>query len=188
MGFETPTSDLKIYPFKHPELLPHEMRMNVTKSGMCGTDTHRGRMEWGTRTWYPLVPGHEIVGEVSALGEEVKGYDIGQRVGFGPFNDACFKCETCTSGHNENCPNFGITYDPNWGGWSTSFQDSHKFYIPIPDGLSDEHAAPILCAGITMYSPLKDHGFQGAKVAIVGIGGLGHLGIKYAAHLGMEVT
>jgi len=128
---------------------------------------------------------------VTEKGDDVKGYDIGQRVGFGPFGQACFNkrtCEFCRTGRNDLCREKAMNYDPNWGGWATSYQDDHRLYVNVPEELDFVKAAPIMCAGATVYSPLVDHGYPGAKVCIMGIGGLGHLAVKYAAHLGMHVT
>jgi D-arabinose 1-dehydrogenase-like Zn-dependent alcohol dehydrogenase len=121
IGFETPDADPQFYSYQHPDLLPHEMRIRVTKSGMCATDMLKARMQWGAGSAYPLVPGHEIIGHITEMGDDVKGFDLDQRVGFGFFNSSCKTCEFCLEGRNDNCASKTSNIDPYWGGWRTSY-------------------------------------------------------------------
>jgi D-arabinose 1-dehydrogenase-like Zn-dependent alcohol dehydrogenase len=122
------------------------------------------------------------------MGDEVKGFEVGQRVSFGVFSSKCGSCSHCNVGRNDNCMSFGEIYPPGFGGWATHTQQNYEFFTAIPEGILDEHVAPLMCAGMTMYKPLRNHGFPGARIAVNGIGGLGHMGIQYAAHMGMHVT
>lgn len=190
LGFPQPGYDIEEYAFKFPELRSNEMRIKVTKSGLCASDAHQGIGEWGDSGSFPLVPGHETIGIITHMGDEVKGFEIGERVGYGVFSGACEQdsCYGCSINRNDWCPDIVPSYDPTWGGWCTGLQERYDYYYKIPEKLSDEHAAPLMCAGMTVYCPLRDYGRPGLKVGVVGIGGLGHMAIKYAAHMGMHVT
>jgi D-arabinose 1-dehydrogenase-like Zn-dependent alcohol dehydrogenase len=170
---------------------PDDIRINVTKAGLCHSDAHHGTGEWGGTGHYPLIPGHEIVGRITHLGDTVKGFEIGERVAFATFRGCCEDCSNCVGcsrSRNDACTQFKGTYDPYFGGWATSFQGPAGYYYKVPEGIPDDAAAVLMCAGMTLYSPLRDHGFIGAKIAVVGIGGLGHMGIKFGAAMGMHVT
>lgn len=178
------------------ELGPKDVLIDIKFAGICHSDIHTARDEWGG-TKYPVVPGHEIVGIVAEVGSDVSKHKVGDRVGVGCFVDSCGECEACHSGDEQYCFK-GVTQTYNSkhatdgitkGGYSTQIVVTEHFVLAIPDGLESDVAAPLLCAGITLYSPLKHWGAgPGKKVAIIGMGGLGHVGVKIASALGAEVT
>ncbi|MFB8371349.1 NAD(P)-dependent alcohol dehydrogenase [Pseudarthrobacter sp. NPDC055928] len=173
-----------------------EVRIAIKFVGICHSDIHTARGDWaGVK--YPVVVGHEISGVVEAVGARVKRYAVGDRVGVGCFVDSCRKCVNCQAGEEQHCLAGSIsTYNsigrdglPTAGGYSTSIVVDESYVLGIPVGISLQAAAPLLCAGITMYSPLRSWGAgPGKRVAIIGMGGLGHMGVKIAAALGAEVT
>ncbi|MFD5125228.1 NAD(P)-dependent alcohol dehydrogenase [Streptomyces sp. NPDC058385] len=177
----------------------HDVLIEIKYVGICHTDIHHARDEWG-RGGFPLVPGHEIAGVVTEVGPGVTKYKAGDRVGVGCMVGSCRKCENCRNGLEVYCTGGGFvaTYAdterytdgaPTQGGYSTHIVVDEHFVLRIPDGLSLEQAAPLLCAGITTFSPLRHwNAGPGKKVAVIGLGGLGHLGVKFAHALGAEVT
>ncbi len=177
------------------DVRPHDVRIEIAYAGICHSDIHTARDEWGA-AHYPLVPGHEIAGIVAEVGSDVTKYAVGDRVGVGCFVDSCRECENCLAGEEQYClqgetGTYGGMQDgrPTDGGYSEQIVVDENYVLGIPEGISLEQAAPLLCAGITLYSPLKHWGAgPGTKVAIVGLGGLGHMGVKIAAALGAEVT
>jgi uncharacterized zinc-type alcohol dehydrogenase-like protein len=178
------------------DLGPRDVLIKVAFAGICHSDIHTAREEWGEAI-FPLVPGHEIAGTVAEIGSEVDKYTVGDRVGVGCMVDSCRECENCLAGEEQYCLKGNVgTYNaigrdgrPTEGGYSTHIVVDQDFVLGIPEGISLEQAAPLLCAGITLYSPLKHWGAgPGKKVAIVGLGGLGHMGVKIAHALGAEVT
>jgi uncharacterized zinc-type alcohol dehydrogenase-like protein len=178
------------------DLGPHDVLIKVAYAGICHSDIHTAREEWGPAI-FPLVPGHEIAGTVEELGADVTKYSIGDRVGVGCMVDSCGECENCLAGDEQYCMTGAVgTYNaigkdgrPTAGGYSTHIVVDDDFVLAIPDGIGLDAAAPLLCAGITLYSPLKHWGAgPGKRVAIVGLGGLGHMGVKIAHALGAEVT
>ncbi|MDT3428250.1 putative zinc-type alcohol dehydrogenase-like protein [Paenibacillus forsythiae] len=177
-------------------LRPHDVLIDIQFSGICHSDIHSAFDEWGGGI-FPMVPGHEIAGIVSAVGTEVTKFAVGDRVGVGCFVDSCGECEYCLKGEEQYCTKgFVATYNaldydgnPTYGGYSQKIVVTERFVVRIPDSLELNVASPLLCAGITTYSPLKHwNAGPGKKVAIVGMGGLGHLAIQYAHALGAEVT
>jgi alcohol dehydrogenase (NADP+) len=178
------------------DLGPRDVLIKIAFAGVCHSDIHTGREEWGDAI-FPLVPGHEIAGTVEEVGSDVDKYSVGDRVGVGCMVDSCRECENCRAGEEQYClaGNVG-TYNaigkdgrPTEGGYSTHIVVDQDFVLGIPDGIALDVAAPLLCAGITVYSPLKHWGAgPGKNVAIVGLGGLGHMGVKLAHALGAEVT
>lgn len=173
-----------------------DVAIDVRFCGICHSDIHQVDADWG-RGLFPMVPGHEIAGVVTAVGSDVNGFAEGDRVGVGCFVDSCGECEWCVAGEEQFCRKGvvatynGVGYDgePTLGGYSTHIVVDERFVLRIPDGLELDVAAPLLCAGITMYHPLKRWGAgPGKQVAIVGMGGLGHVGVQLAAALGAEVT
>jgi uncharacterized zinc-type alcohol dehydrogenase-like protein len=175
---------------------PKDVVIAITHAGICHSDIHTVRGEWGDQN-YPLVPGHEIVGLVTEVGSEVTTHAIGDRVGVGCMVDSCRECENCKKGNEQYCTNGSIgTYSgigrdgqPTAGGYSTHIVVDEHFALNIPEGVASDVAAPLLCAGVTLYSPLKRwQAGPGKQVAIVGLGGLGHMGVKIAHALGAEVT
>ncbi|MCU1489122.1 MAG: NAD(P)-dependent alcohol dehydrogenase [Acidimicrobiaceae bacterium] len=178
------------------DLGPHDVLIKVAYAGICHSDIHTAREEWGPAI-FPLVPGHEIAGTVEELGADVTKYSIGDRVGVGCMVDSCGECENCLAGDEQYCMKGAVgTYNaigkdgrPTAGGYSTHIVVDDDFVLAIPDGIGLDVAAPLLCAGITLYSPLRHWGAgPGKRVAIVGLGGLGHMGVKIAHALGAEVT
>jgi len=178
------------------DLGPRDVLIKIAYAGICHSDIHTAREEWGEAI-FPLVPGHEIAGTVEEVGSEVDKYAVGDRVGVGCMVDSCRECENCKAGEEQYCLKGNVgTYNaigkdgrPTEGGYSTHIVVDQDFVLGIPEGLSLDQAAPLLCAGITLYSPLKHwNAGPGKKVAIVGLGGLGHMGVKIAHALGAEVT
>lgn len=178
------------------DLGPRDVQIDIAYAGICHSDIHTGRDEWGAAT-YPLVPGHEIAGTVSAVGAEVQSHRVGDRVGVGCLVNSCRECEHCRRGLEQYCLGGAVgTYNstdrdgtPTYGGYSQQIVVDEHFVLRIPDALPLDEAAPLLCAGITMFSPLNHwQAGPGKRVAIVGMGGLGHMGVKIAAAMGAEVS
>jgi uncharacterized zinc-type alcohol dehydrogenase-like protein len=180
------------------DLRADDVRIDIKFAGICHSDIHTVRGEWG-ETSYPLTPGHEIAGVVSEVGPEVTKFKVGDRVGVGCMVDSCGECAQCKAGHENFCEKKTVfTYGDTdvdgtitQGGYSQQVVVTDRFVVRIPDGLDLDKAAPLLCAGITLYTPLKrwlDHAGPDATVAIVGMGGLGHMGVKIAAAMGADVT
>lgn len=178
------------------ELGPDDVLIKIHYAGICHSDIHTGRGEWG-ETMFPLVPGHEIAGTVQEIGSAVTKHQVGDRVGVGCFVDSCRECDPCVAGEEQYCTE-GVIQTYNWigkdgrpteGGYSTHIVVDENYVVRIPEGISLDVAAPLLCAGITLYSPLKHwNAGPGKQVAIVGLGGLGHMGVKIAHALGAEVS
>ena len=175
---------------------PHEVRIDIAYAGICHSDIHTARGEWGDVT-YPIVVGHEIAGTVAEVGAEVTKHAVGDRVGVGCMVDSCRECDSCTRGLEQYCLKGNIgTYagtgrdgEPTMGGYSQSIVVTEDFALRIPEGIGLDAAAPLLCAGITTYSPLKHWGAgPGTRVAVIGLGGLGHMAVAIAAAMGAEVT
>jgi uncharacterized zinc-type alcohol dehydrogenase-like protein len=170
------------------ELGPREVEISVTHCGICHSDLHLIANDWGV-SQYPFIPGHEIVGTIATMGSEVKSLKVGQRVGLGWQSNSCGVCEWCMRGLENLCPNAECTCVHRNGGYAESVRANARFVLPIPDALESEQAAPLLCAGITVYNPMRIHGVNpSSRVGIVGIGGLGHLAIQFARVFGAEVT
>jgi uncharacterized zinc-type alcohol dehydrogenase-like protein len=175
---------------------PSDVLIKIAYAGICHSDIHTARDEWGA-AHYPLVPGHEIAGVVEDVGSDVTRYAVGDRVGVGCMVDSCRECANCKAGQEQYCLK-GMTGTYNSigkdgrstdGGYSTHIVVDENYVLGIPEGIDLDVAAPLLCAGITLYSPLKHWGAgPGKRVAIVGMGGLGHMGVKIAHALGAEVT
>lgn len=191
-----PKSPFEKTTIERRDLGAEDVLIKIAFAGICHSDIHTGRDEWGEAI-YPLVPGHEIAGTVEAIGSGVTKYAVGDRVGVGCMVDSCRECENCLAGEEQYCVNGNVgTYNaigkdgrPTEGGYSTHIVVDQDFVLAIPEGIELDVAAPLLCAGITLYSPLKHWGAgPGKKVAIVGLGGLGHMGVKIAHALGAEVT
>ncbi|MEE6132044.1 MULTISPECIES: NAD(P)-dependent alcohol dehydrogenase [Bacillaceae] len=188
-------------PFKATEIQrrsldTHDVLIEIKYAGICHSDIHTAHGEWGDVN-YPLVPGHEIAGIVTDVGTEVTKYKVGDRVGVGCMVDSCGECENCRQGEEQYCLNgMTPTYagvdkygEPTQGGYSTHIVVVEDFVVKIPDNIELDAAAPLLCAGITTFSPLNRwEAGPGKKVAIVGMGGLGHMAVKIASAMGAEVT
>ncbi len=178
------------------ELRPNDVRIDIAYAGICHSDIHQAKEEWGTAI-FPMVPGHEIAGVVSAVGSEVTAHQVGDRVGVGCMVDSCGECEYCRAGTEQFCVRGNVqTYngvgfdgENTYGGYSRQVVVRDHFVCRIPDGIGLDVAAPLLCAGITTYSPLKRwKAGPGTEVAVVGLGGLGHLAVKIAVAMGARVT
>jgi uncharacterized zinc-type alcohol dehydrogenase-like protein len=186
----------KLTTIERRDLQPHDVLIEIKYAGICHSDIHSARGEWGS-VQYPFVPGHEIAGIVAQVGSEVTKYAAGDRVGVGCMVDSCGECVHCHNGEEQYCLN-GMTgtygsvdrYGQyTQGGYSTHIVVTEDFVVKIPDGLELDAAAPLLCAGITTYSPLRHWGAApGKKIAVVGLGGLGHMAVKLAHAMGAEVT
>jgi uncharacterized zinc-type alcohol dehydrogenase-like protein len=192
-----PKSPLKFYPIERRSPRSDDVLIDIRYCGVCHSDLHQVRDEWGGST-FPMVPGHEIVGTVTQVGPGVKKFKVGEKVGVGCMVNSCQHCQSCKEGLEQYCETKGMvgTYNsvdtdgvPTQGGYSTHIVVRESFVLKIPENLPLEGAAPLLCAGITTYSPLKHwNAGPGKKVAVVGLGGLGHMAVKIANAMGAEVT
>ena len=179
------------------EVGPKDVLIEILWSGICHSDLHQARAEWGPAT-FPMVPGHEIVGRVTKIGADVKTLKVGDLAGVGCLVDSCRECSSCTSDDEQFCEKGAAgTYNstemdrktPTYGGYSSHVVVTEHFAVRVPDSLDPSRAAPLLCAGITTYSPLRQFDCKpGSKVGVVGLGGLGHMAVKLAAAMGAEVT
>ena len=193
----SPTSPLAPFEIQRREPRFHDVLIDIDFCGICHSDIHQARDEWGGAI-FPMVPGHEIVGRVSQVGDMVTRWKVGDSVGVSVIVDSCRQCAACKRGEEQYCERTasgtynGLEQDgktPTYGGYSTRITVDENFILRIPEGLHPEGAAPLLCAGITTYSPLRHFGVkQGDKVAIVGLGGLGHMGVKLGKAMGADVT
>lgn len=194
---QTATAPLAPMTFNRRSPRPDDVAIEILYCGVCHSDIHLARNEWGISV-YPVMPGHEIVGKVTDVGAKVTKYKVGDLVGVGCMVDSCHQCEACAANLEQYCVEGPtLTYcspdridgSNTMGGYSSSIVVSEHFVVRIPEKLNLAAAAPILCAGITTYSPLKHYGVKaGNKVGVLGMGGLGHMGIKFAKALGAEVT
>ena len=197
-AIDSPTGRFAPTTINRREPGPTEVVFDINYAGICHSDIHTARGEWGPVS-YPLVPGHELAGVVRQIGSEVTRFAVGDRVGVGCFVDSCGECEFCLAGTEQFCSGPGgtiWTYAatgrdglPTAGGYSTCITVEQDYVLRIPDSIDLPSAAPLMCAGITTYSPLRRWGAgPGKRVAIVGIGGLGHMGVQIAAALGADVA
>ena len=199
IGYAAQSATTPLAPMKFERRSPRadDVAIEILYCGVCHSDIHQARNEWGIAV-YPLMPGHEIVGKVTAVGANVTRHKVGDLVGVGCMVDSCRSCEACQANLEQYClEGPTMTYatpdrvdgSNTMGGYSDSIVVSEHFVVRIPEKLALASAAPILCAGITTYSPLKHYGVKaGDKVGILGMGGLGHMGIKFAKAMGAEVT
>ena len=185
------------FEFERRELGSRDVALNVSYAGICHSDIHQAREEWGP-SLFPMVPGHEIVGIVTEIGAAVDKFKVGDRIGIGVFIDSCRTCAPCKAGLQQYCE-AGMTGTYNgyerdgktvaFGGYSDRFVIDQDYAVTVPDNLPLEGVAPLFCAGITLYSPIKHWKVgPGTKVAVMGLGGLGHMGVKFAKALGAHVT
>ncbi len=193
---QTKTSALAPFNFERRDVGPNDIQIEILYCGVCHSDIHQVRDEWGGSI-YPMVPGHEIVGRITKVGGNVKNFKAGELAGVGCFVDSCRTCPSCQANEEQYCDNGMVaTYNgrdkegkPTYGGYSTSIVVDEKYTLHVSEKLAIEGVAPLLCAGITTYSPLRHWNIgKGHKVAVVGLGGLGHMGVKFAASFGAEVT
>lgn len=193
----SPTTPLEAWSFDQRPSTANDVLIEILFCGVCHSDLHQARDEWGGSI-YPMVPGHEIIGQVASVGSDVTQWKVGDTVGVGVFVDSCRKCENCIAGEEQYCDE-GMTATYNamsrdgktveYGGYATHITVDQAYVVRIPAGIPLDAAAPLLCAGITTYSPLRHFGVKaGDKVAVVGLGGLGHMGVKFAKAMGAHVT
>lgn len=179
---------LKPFNYQPRPLGPTDVEVKITHCGICHSDIHLIDNDWGV-SQYPLVPGHEIIGTITKVGSQVSNLKVGQRVGIGWECNSCGTCEWCKNQEENLCNLQEATCNGNYGGYAEKIRVNHRFAFPIPDKLNSENAAPLLCGGVTVYSPLKQYVTKSnMRVGIIGIGGLGHLALQFARAMGCEVT
>lgn len=190
------TSDIAPFEFQRRDVGPQDVSLEILYAGICHSDIHQARDEWGGAI-YPMVPGHEIVGRVTKVGAAVKKFKAGDIVGVGCLVDSCRTCASCKDGLEQYCENGWVgTYnsldkkgEPTYGGYSDHIVVDENFVVSVPENLDLKAVAPLLCAGITSYSPLRHWNVKaGDKVGVVGLGGLGHMGVKLASAMGAHVV
>lgn len=191
------TLPLAPYEFERRALRDNDVAIEILYCGVCHSDLHTARNDWGG-THYPVVPGHEIVGRVIDVGSAVTAHQTGDHVAVGCMVDSCKECDSCDQGEEQLCRNrCTLTYDsidritgePTQGGYSRHIVVRDEFVLRVPDGLKLSHVGPLLCAGITTYSPLRTWNVgPGSRVAVLGLGGLGHMAVKLAVGMGADVT
>jgi uncharacterized zinc-type alcohol dehydrogenase-like protein len=189
-GFATHAAGAELLPYKYDagELKPTDVEIKVSHCGVCHSDLHLIDNDWGI-SQYPFIPGHEIVGTISKLGGEVVGFAAGDRVGVGWQSNSCGHCEWCRKGLENLCPQSQGTCVHRNGGFADAVRVNARFIAPIPAALESENAAPLLCGGITVYNPLRNHGVNPtSRVGVIGIGGLGHMALQFARAFGAHVT
>jgi len=199
LGYAAQSADAPLAPFTFERRAPrpNDVVMEVLYCGICHSDLHQARNDWGWST-YPMVPGHEIVGRVIEIGGEVTRYKVGDAVAVGCMVDSCQQCDQCRKGLEQLCRKGNtqtyndrdrITCEPTYGGYSKRLVVREEFVLRVPDGLDLSKVAPLVCAGITTYSPLRTWNVgPGSRVGVVGLGGLGHMAVKLAAAMGADVT
>lgn len=197
-GTNAAKADLKSMEIERRDIGEDDVKIEISYCGVCHSDIHTARNEWGN-TVYPVVPGHEIVGRVLEVGKNVSKFKKGELVGVGCMVDSCQSCDSCKDDLEQYCENgFTGTYNGRdkhfkdhrtYGGYSNSIVVNKKFILTIPTSIDEKAVAPLLCAGITTWSPLKQWNVKkGQKVGVVGLGGLGHMGVKFANALGAHVV
>jgi uncharacterized zinc-type alcohol dehydrogenase-like protein len=185
---KAPKGRLEPFSYEPGPLGPREIEVKVTHCGICHSDQAMIDNDWHFSA-YPLVPGHEVIGTVAVLGAEVRGLALGQRVGVGWQRGSCGECEYCRRGRETFCAKERDTIVGHHGGFAERVRADGNFAIPLPANLDAAQAAPLLCAGTTVFTPMLHHGVTGnTRAAVVGIGGLGHLAVQFLAQLGCEVT
>ena len=199
-AYAAPAASVPLAPFSVERRAPgaHDVQLDILFCGVCHSDLHQVRDEWGGSV-FPMVPGHEIVGRVAAVGNQVSKFKVGDLAGVGCMVDSCRTCPSCQEGLEQYCETTGMvgTYNareittgqPTYGGYSQQIVVDEKYTLKVSDKLDLARVAPLLCAGITTYSPLRQWKVgPGHRVAVMGLGGLGHMAVKFAAALGAEVT
>ena len=192
-----PSAPLVPFTFRRREVGAHDILIDIKFAGICHSDVHQAQEDWGSSI-FPMVPGHEIAGVVTQVGSAVTKFKVGDRAGVGCFVDSCRECDNCKAGLEQYClGHIVLTYNgyeadltsPTYGGYSTHIVVDENYGLLIPDNLPLDIAAPLLCAGITLYSPLRYwQAGPGKRVGIMGLGGLGHMGVKIAHAMGADVT
>ena len=198
-AYAAPAAGAPLAPFvvQRRDVGPNDVAIDIAYAGICHSDIHQAREEWFTSI-FPMVPGHEIAGVVTAVGDSVTRFAPGDRVGVGCYVDSCRECAACLAGEQSYCTgHVSATYNgteadrttPTYGGYSTHIVVDENYVLRLPDSLGLDVAAPLLCAGITLYQPLAVwKAGPGVRVGIVGLGGLGHMGVKIASAMGADVT
>jgi uncharacterized zinc-type alcohol dehydrogenase-like protein len=198
-GYAVQSATSPVAPHRFTRRAPraNDVVVDILYCGVCHSDIHQAHNDWGNSI-YPMVPGHEIIGRVAEVGADVTQFKQGDMVGVGCMVDSCLQCEACQAGLEQYCENHAtLTYNdrdrhdqlPTYGGYSERIVVSDKFVLRLPEGLDPKSAAPLLCAGITTYSPLRHWKIgPGSKVAVIGLGGLGHIGLKFAKAMGADVS
>ncbi len=189
-GLAVHAAGAELLPYKYDpgELKPDEVEIAITHCGICYSDLHLINNDWGL-SQYPFIPGHEIIGTVVDVGSSVKTLKPDQRVGVGWQSNSCGTCEWCLQGKENLCAESEATCVHRNGGYASAVRANARFVVPIPEKLNSENAAPLLCAGITVYNPLRSLGVNpSSRVGIIGIGGLGHIAVQFARAFGAEVT
>lgn len=199
IGYAAQSSNSPLAPisFERRDLRPNDVAMEILYCGVCHSDLHTARDDWGF-TRYPIVPGHEIIGRVTAVGPEVTKFKADDRVAVGCLVDSCMECDQCDKGEEQLCRNHAtgtyggvdrLTGEPTKGGYSKHLVVREEFVLSVPENLDLSRAAPLLCAGITTYSPLRQWNVgEGSRVGVIGLGGLGHMAVKLAVAMGAHVT
>jgi alcohol/geraniol dehydrogenase (NADP+) len=189
-GLAAHAAGAELLPFRYDpgKLGLNEVEIAISHCGVCHSDLHLIANDWGI-SQYPFIPGHEIIGTVTAAGPEVRSLEIGQHVGLGWQSNSCGHCEWCMKGMENLCAASEGTCVHRHGGYADSVRANARFVVPIPDSLDSETTAPLLCGGVTVYNPMRINGINpSSRVGVVGIGGLGHLAIQFARVFGAEVT
>ena len=198
-AYAAQSADTPLAPFsvERRTLRPDDVEIRILYCGVCHSDMHTAHNDWKGSV-YPVIPGHEIIGEVTQIGPAVTRYKAGDKVAVGCLVDSCLTCDPCCAGEEQCCQHVPtqtynskdrVTGEMTYGGYSQSIVVKEHFVLRLPEGLDLARAAPILCAGITSWTPLRRAGIRsGHKVAVAGLGGLGHMGVKFAVALGAEVT
>lgn len=189
-GLAAHAAGAELLPFRYDPgpLGPMEVEIGISHCGICHSDLHLICNDWGI-SQYPFIPGHEVIGSVSAVGADVKSLKVDQRVGLGWQSNSCGVCEWCSQGMENLCLSAEATCVHRHGGYADRVKANARFVFPIPEGLDSENAAPLLCGGITVYNPMRSHGVNpSTRLGVIGIGGLGHLAIQFARVFGAEVT
>lgn len=196
-AIKSATSPFEPFHFTRREVGAHDVLIKILYCGICHSDIHQAHNEWKNST-YPMVPGHEIVGRVLRVGDAVKKFKVDDTVGVGCFVDSCRACQNCTDHQQQFCEkHLALTYNstemdlstPTYGGYSSQIVVDENYVVRVSEKLPLANVAPLLCAGITTYSPLKKYQVgSGSRVAVVGLGGLGHMAVKLAASMGAHVT
>jgi uncharacterized zinc-type alcohol dehydrogenase-like protein len=189
-GLAAHAAGAHLLPYKYDagELEDTHVEVKISHCGVCHSDVHLIDNDWGMSK-YPFIPGHEIVGVITAVGSRVRDRVLGERVGIGWQADSCGICEWCRQGEEHLCAKGQPTCVGRNGGYADSIRVNSRFAVKVPESLESENVAPLLCGGITVYSPLRNHGVRpSSRVGIIGIGGLGHMGLQFARAFGAEVT
>jgi uncharacterized zinc-type alcohol dehydrogenase-like protein len=189
-GLAAHAAGAELLPFRYEPgtLGARDVEIGISHCGICHSDLHLISNDWGI-SQYPFIPGHEIIGTITEVGSDVRLLTVGQRVGLGWQSNSCGECEWCTRGMENLCLSSEGTCVRRHGGYATHVRANARFVFPIPEALNSEHAAPLLCGGITVYNPLRSHGINpSSRVGVIGIGGLGHIAIQFARVFGAEVT